>query len=568
MSDCSSLESNNAVCRNGFVILGMHRSGTSALSGFLNILGFSAGKNLIPPNKFNERGYFEDIIIVKLHDTLLKILGRSWSDVRLLPARFFELIEVIEISEKLADKFLEEYDHNKFWTLKDPRICRLLPVWKQIFEKLHIHPCYLLTLRHPLEVASSLQKRNEISANHVFLLYSLYLLEAERETRGLQRVVVSYFDLLNDWRQVFQKIKDNLGAPLPEVDNVMSQQIDDFLSRDLQHHKLFNEKESTIVGNEPYDIAIQVYQLLSRPNPFIGQKVFDDLWGRFVHYLDHLNPWLDRAYGTQHQRDCMIEFLKKGGGYPNCEVERMLGHGAQSVIYWSSGAESLFSESKTIKQPLYYGPRETLRFVVPTEGKNISKIRWDIADRSVFCEIFQVWVEDTTKNLVWRWDQQMPLFSNVSVDLKTFRSSGKEKRLFVLSTGCDPFGQLLIPPEVTANMENGWVFVAVISVALPTMAFPILYDLLKKYETEKNTKKELGTKHGAAESKADYQIPSLNEGLEEILTSFRTTLAHRNSTILYQQRQHEQLSQELIRAEAQLDLLKEVILSKSDSDTF
>ena len=41
------------------LVLGMHRSGTSVLAGTLNIMGADLGKNILPPDKSNERGYFD-----------------------------------------------------------------------------------------------------------------------------------------------------------------------------------------------------------------------------------------------------------------------------------------------------------------------------------------------------------------------------------------------------------------------------------------------------------------------------------------------------------------------------
>ena len=50
--------------RNGFMILGMHRSGTSMLGGLLNkSAGYIAGGPLIRPANDNENGFFERIDI-------------------------------------------------------------------------------------------------------------------------------------------------------------------------------------------------------------------------------------------------------------------------------------------------------------------------------------------------------------------------------------------------------------------------------------------------------------------------------------------------------------------------
>jgi len=62
------------------IVLGMHRSGTSAFTGVLNILGVELGSNLMEPTKENPRGYFEKRAVMEINDEILNILGSSWDD--------------------------------------------------------------------------------------------------------------------------------------------------------------------------------------------------------------------------------------------------------------------------------------------------------------------------------------------------------------------------------------------------------------------------------------------------------------------------------------------------------
>jgi hypothetical protein len=69
----------------GIVVLGMHRSGTSAFAGILHLLGFDFGDDLLKGNQFNRGGYWENRAIVRLNDQLLNSLGAGWSDVQIAP---------------------------------------------------------------------------------------------------------------------------------------------------------------------------------------------------------------------------------------------------------------------------------------------------------------------------------------------------------------------------------------------------------------------------------------------------------------------------------------------------
>jgi hypothetical protein len=115
------------------VVLGCHRSGTSALTGLLSAVGFMPGKRLLPPNQFNERGYFEDALIGEHNEALLRNLGRSWKDERQLPLGW-ELSETgLAGSAVLAGALRDSFDLTAHCVLKDPRVCRLLPVMQQAF---------------------------------------------------------------------------------------------------------------------------------------------------------------------------------------------------------------------------------------------------------------------------------------------------------------------------------------------------------------------------------------------------------------------------------------------------
>ena len=61
----------------GVIILGMHRSGTSMLSGLIKSLGFQTGGPLLPEDQFNSKGYYERKDIAQVNDYLLKNQGAS-----------------------------------------------------------------------------------------------------------------------------------------------------------------------------------------------------------------------------------------------------------------------------------------------------------------------------------------------------------------------------------------------------------------------------------------------------------------------------------------------------------
>jgi O-antigen biosynthesis protein len=218
------------------VILGMHRSGTSAVARVCNLLGADIGRCLLPAKEDNTAGFWELEEIVKVHDELLASLGLSWHTTETLPANWWEDPKVSAFKVRLIDVLRREFGNAEFVCLKDPRMSRLVPLWRSIFDEMSWTPHYLLTLRNPLEVAQSLSARHGFHVCKSHLLWLRHVLEAERWTRGQQRAYVSYEQLMANWRAAMTPAWRQLGFGALEIDAPTAGRIDDFLQGDLRHH--------------------------------------------------------------------------------------------------------------------------------------------------------------------------------------------------------------------------------------------------------------------------------------------------------------------------------------------
>jgi hypothetical protein len=176
----------------------MHRSGTSALSGILRLLGFDLGADLLRPNEFNPTGYWENQSVVRLNERILSHLGASWSDVFLLPYHL-DRTDLREVFEPEARALLDKgFSERRTWVLKDPRLSMLINFWLPYFRERNAS--FIHVVRHPIEVANSLQRRDGFLRERGLLLWFLQNLNAEFFTRGLNRCFINYEDLLRDWR--------------------------------------------------------------------------------------------------------------------------------------------------------------------------------------------------------------------------------------------------------------------------------------------------------------------------------------------------------------------------------
>ncbi|MDR3520758.1 MAG: hypothetical protein P4L54_03985 [Acidocella sp.] len=194
-------------------IAGYYRSGTSALAGALQRLGITL-HNDAEPNEHNPRGFYEIPELIEFDVALFNQLGADWTDIRGLPERWWDRADMAGQLAKLDEILRRRFAAEPLWALKHPHLCRLFPIYEraavQAGHRLHaIH-----ITRDPWTVASSQNRKNNLSRAHAVLLWIDYLISAERHARHLPRCWLTYHDLLSDPAAQFRKIEQDLGLSL------------------------------------------------------------------------------------------------------------------------------------------------------------------------------------------------------------------------------------------------------------------------------------------------------------------------------------------------------------------
>lgn len=219
------------------MIAGMHRSGTSALARVANLRGADFTGELMPPRGENTEGFWEAIEIVATHEKILESVGSSWHDLFPIPAGSLDSPEVEGAIASLHELVKEAFLSSNLLLIKDPRLCRLLPIWHRLADVESFELRIILPFRNPLEVAASLKARDDIPEQDGLILWLRNVLEAERESRGSKRSFTSYDGLLDDWRKELEKVAQDLEFTWPVTIGESEESIEGFLSRDHKHHQ-------------------------------------------------------------------------------------------------------------------------------------------------------------------------------------------------------------------------------------------------------------------------------------------------------------------------------------------
>ena len=218
------------------VVIGMHRSGTSAITRGLPIFGATLGDNLMMPFSDNPTGFWEDKQITELNEEILKIIGSAWHDTKSICISKLYDQKLKPQKEKALTLISDRIAKDNLFAWKDPRASILLMFWQDVFKQLDLDDSYIISLRNPVSVIESLFKRNGFKKEKSFLLWSKYTLNAIKLSEGKLRILVDYDNLLKSPVFQLERIANALKLPSPyERQELLQEYIYNFISTDLRH---------------------------------------------------------------------------------------------------------------------------------------------------------------------------------------------------------------------------------------------------------------------------------------------------------------------------------------------
>jgi hypothetical protein len=207
------------------IVLGMYRSGTSALTRALGLLGSSLG----PEAELGK--FWESRATRGPSRKILTAFGGGWECPPVLPDGWLEAPPVRALRPE-AEAALAGFGPGPAFTWKDPRTCLTLPFWLDLLDE---PPVIVFSHRHPVEVAASQAKRLDLGTAHSFALWERYNADALTSAQGLRTVCIEYPRLLADPVPTMRALVDTLdgwGIKLPGAPETTDME----LSPSRRHH--------------------------------------------------------------------------------------------------------------------------------------------------------------------------------------------------------------------------------------------------------------------------------------------------------------------------------------------
>ncbi len=272
------------------LVLGMHRSGTSALSGLLVNSGLEGPADQHAPSIHNPKGYYESLASMQLNDELLNQFNSHWSNADSLPQSCWlpGSLSLASWRHGFLKMLGKSFTPGCIAVLKDPRLCILMPALRPWLESMLIQCTTFLPIRHPVEVAESLYLSESIPRGHGLKLWLRYILESEKYTRLINRLFVPYEELVSDPAAVLSRCYEILpsdsGLDATDIPSELAAR--NFIDPKLRRQRAGMAAPGWVSNDlsfSVYSLAIHIYSLLTTSDHSLQcfQLEMDNVWKRW-----------------------------------------------------------------------------------------------------------------------------------------------------------------------------------------------------------------------------------------------------------------------------------------------
>ncbi len=237
----------------GVVVLGMHRSGTSAATRLVNVLGpATCAPGDMVRGPWNPSGHFESRTLMHLNNSLLNQMGRTWWYPPPAGSDYDRVADAITTSPRRARRVFRRVHPRAPWVWKDPRTSVLLPFWRRALgPKL----AAVVVVRNPLDVALSMQRRHSVTIAFAVALWERYNRLILLHSAGMPVLVTRYDDLVADpgaWTERTRAFLTGLGMHLAGAgDSAATAQ--DFVDPELRHSA---HSRAALTDGAPQSLAV------------------------------------------------------------------------------------------------------------------------------------------------------------------------------------------------------------------------------------------------------------------------------------------------------------------------
>lgn len=289
-----------------YVVLGMPRSGTSAITRSLQALGIDLGGELLKADERNAKGFFEDgEILYKINRVVSAVVDRRWMPLDLEPQAIDKDPTLRRCKHYAVGVLSERLASVDSWGFKDPRTLSVFPFWRSVLNTLGVDEHYIIVVRNPLAAAHSVARFAHTDVKTGLLLWLRFMYAALEATEGKNRVVVSYENMVNQPRHEMIRLQRALKHKDPIDEAALSAYCDQFIDKKLKHHdytydNLKNDPDVSIMPElkEWYDFLL----MLANNQLSFDSPEYREAFGEIKAQWHAMRPMLDFVDTLQRQQ--------------------------------------------------------------------------------------------------------------------------------------------------------------------------------------------------------------------------------------------------------------------------
>ncbi len=339
------------------IVLGMHRSGTSTVTRLINLMGAHAGHedDLIAANDENPKGFWERQDVIDCNDALLAHHGCHWHDLSGWPLHGDETDAAPpESLQETMQTILARLDEPA--VIKDPRLCHTLPYWLPHLN----HPVFVVVHRDPLEVARSLQTRNQMPLFYGLALWEYAIVGVLNAIDPARTIVTHYRDIIERPVSTAGRLYDGLAeAGVSPLHALEAETVTDFIEPALYRSRAEAFSPTELMTGYQARLADDLaHERITCTAPLTFSRHAQEIMGGFAaEYATRMElhtqkEAMDRAMTTVEEQEARISEL--------LEQTHLISHELDELKRYVSTLEPLAHECKAIRQTRWWRLRERL----------------------------------------------------------------------------------------------------------------------------------------------------------------------------------------------------------------
>ncbi len=277
-------------------ILGVGRSGTSAIARAMQAVGVDLGDNLRAGSGKNPTGFFEDNDLLRISKRLKRALGVRGDSVRLIEDAEFDLPVVRAIEDDCVALLHRRFGNSPVWGYKYARTSRFLPFFQRVFDRCGLDARFVYAVRNPISVARSRQRLEpqrgtQEKSDLEWLVNAVPYFE---RTRGSRCVFIDYDNVMADPALELERMARGLDLP---VDEKCRREIaiyrDEYLKPGIRHSRfsiddLDRDPNLNVLARDAFH---WLWKLATDQITFDDEAMWAD-WSRIRSRIDDMRPVL------------------------------------------------------------------------------------------------------------------------------------------------------------------------------------------------------------------------------------------------------------------------------------